>query len=304
MNPFNKILKNTLFILVLFTVFFSCTNRPSNVLSQKKMENLLFDIHLLEGSLRVKGYYYQQEDSMNPYYSELFNQYGITRVEFDSCLSWYTKHPKRFERVYLNVKNRIENLKADVAIRKFHPIDSARYTESVDLWNQPIRLTSINKKERNNLNFEIKNENLLANDLYELSFIQRILPNDKAEKHFAVMRINYWSGKSDSIYTLLKNDSVLRKYTLKLKARDLLKIKSLNGELLGTISSESLMNSYIDSIKLVRIFNPFKQDSIKNLVNEIDYATEIPSDETEETDSIKNTPTKKEKIMEATLIPD
>lgn len=255
----------------------SCKNRPGNVLSQKEMENLLVEVHILEGSLRAKGYYhYDQNDKMNPYYAELFNKYDITRVEFDSCLSWYTRHPKQFERIYANVITRIETLRGDIERGKFYPVDSTLQSGLADLWNSKTRYIFTKDSARNNLHFEIINDDLLSNDRYELSFLHRVAPSDSSLNHHAVLYVNYLNGLIDSIYTTTKNDSVLRKYTMKFRARHDLKIKSLSGDILGNDSSIGKMGAYVDSVKLTRQFNPYRQDSIRDVVNKLDTTTIPP----------------------------
>lgn len=273
------------FIALLISSLFipSCGNRPSNVLSQKKMENLLVEVHMLEGSLRAKGYYhYGEDEKMNPYYAELFNKYNITRVEFDSCLSWYTRNPKQFERIYANVITRIESLRTDVEKGKFHPIDSTLQSGLTDLWNLQTRYVFTKDSVRNNLHFEIINSDLMSNDRYELSFLHRVAPSDSSLNQHAVLYVNYLNGLVDSIYTLTKNDSVLRKYTLKFKARHDLKIESLSGYILGNDSSLGKMGAYVDSVKLTRRFNPYRQDSIRAVVNKLDTTTiKLPADTTQ-----------------------
>ena len=33
-------------------------------------------------------------------YSYIYDKYDITRVEFDSTIAWYSRHPKRFTEIY------------------------------------------------------------------------------------------------------------------------------------------------------------------------------------------------------------
>ncbi len=248
----------------------SCSRRPEGVLNQKEMENLMVDLHVLEGSLRASGYSYTDENKKNAYYQSLFEKYDITQVEFDSCLSWYTRHPKQFERIYANVMTRIETLRTDVEKGKYHPVDSTALSGLVNLWNLPTKYVYTKDSARNELYFEIKNDNLLANDRYELSFLHRLAPSDSSINPHAVFYVNYLNGVVDSIYTKTINDSILRKYTLKFKARKDLKIKSLSGYVLGNDSAIGKMNAFVDSVKLIRRFNPFRQDSIRAVVLKVD----------------------------------
>ncbi|MFV0390404.1 MAG: DUF4296 domain-containing protein [Paludibacteraceae bacterium] len=268
----------TILAILLFGVFTSsCNSRPKGVLSPNEMENLMVDMHMLEGSLRASGYEYAQEEKKNEYYLALLTKYNISPAEFDSCLSWYTKSPKQFDRIYTNVLARIDTLRSDVERGKFYPVDSTIQSGLVNLWKQPIKFRFTKDSARNQLYFEIKDEQFLANDLYELSFLHRLSPTDSSYKPHAVMYVNYLNGYIDSIYTKTKNDNVFRRYTLKFRARKNLKIKSISGYLLGNDSVKGKMNAYIDSVKLTRRFNPYKQDSIRSAIFKLD-STEIKSD--------------------------
>lgn len=235
------------------------------------MENLLVDLHVLEGSIRASGMDYRQgEMKKDAYYRALFDRYGISSEEFDSCLSWYTKHPKKFERIYANVITRLETLRDDVDKGKFHLVDSATAIDSISLWHLPRKYTFTKDSARNKLFFEIENSDLLADDMYELSFLHRVAPSDSSLNQHVVMYVNYLNGYVDSIYSATKNDSTLRRYTLKFKAREALKIKSLSGYILGNDSSVGKMSAFVDSVKLIRKYNPFKQDSIRDAVMKLD----------------------------------
>lgn len=264
-------------VILIGSIFItSCSRRPKGVLNQKKMENLMVDLHVLEGSLRASGYSYADENKKNVYYRTLFDKYGISQVEFDSCLSWYTKHPKQFERIYANVITRLETLRTDVEKGKYHPVDSTALSGLVNLWTLPTKYVFTKDSTRNLLHFEVVNEHLLANDRYELSFLHRVAPSDSSYNPHAVFYVNYLNGVVDSIYTKTANDSVLRKYTLKFKARRDLKIKSLSGYILGTDSALGKMSAFVDSVKLIRRFNPFRQDSIRSVVFKVD-STKVDS---------------------------
>lgn len=230
----------------------------------------MVDLHVLEGTLQTKGTVYDAQSDQGKYYEALFDKYGITQEEFDSCLSWYTVHPKKFERIYINVAGRIEGLTNDVSNRKFNPVDSTSRDGEIQLWGKATKYVFTNDSARNYLNFEFQNVDLLPEDMYILSFLHRLAPSDSSKNPHAVMYVNYFNGDVDSIYTKSKNDSVLRRYTLKFKARKMLKVKSISGSILGNDSAYGKMNAYVDSIKLVRKFQTFMQDSIRKEVVRVD----------------------------------
>lgn len=104
--------KNKVFLLfvLLAVAFSSCTVRPRSVLSQKKMADVLYDLHSAEGVLQVAGYSTGKDEELGAYYEAILMKHGTTQACFDSSIVWYTDNPKQFCIVYDRV---VQRLKAD-----------------------------------------------------------------------------------------------------------------------------------------------------------------------------------------------
>ncbi len=85
----------------------ACAIRPDDVLSADKMEDVLYDIHRTDGIMYVQGYEHGQYDKKGKYYQVVLTKHGITQAQFDSSLVWYTDHPKRFDKIYPKVIERL-----------------------------------------------------------------------------------------------------------------------------------------------------------------------------------------------------
>ena len=273
------------FCLTIFIT--SCDTRPSNVLSKRKMEKLLVDMHLLDAAVQTSGSVGGGEEQNKRYYDALFDKYGITKVDFDSCLAWYTKHPKKFERVYLNVQEDLKKIEADVKEYKYHPYDTIR---KQDIWYANRKYLLTKDTARTKINFAVENTELMPLDRYELTFLHRIAPVDSSKNPHAVMYVNYMDGSADSIYTKTRNDSVLRRYTLKFKARKITRVKSITGQLLGYDAQKGKVNAYVDSIKLIRKYNPQIQDKLRDELNKQDSIAKLPVKEEKKLDKKKKMP--------------
>ncbi|MEE0922527.1 MAG: DUF4296 domain-containing protein [Paludibacteraceae bacterium] len=84
--------------------------RPHNVLSNREMRDLLYDLHRVDGAMQVAGYNYGHNEELASYYQSVLNKHGVTQAQFDSSLVWYTDNPQIFNKIYPNV---IERLQAD-----------------------------------------------------------------------------------------------------------------------------------------------------------------------------------------------
>ncbi|MGC3977075.1 MAG: DUF4296 domain-containing protein [Paludibacteraceae bacterium] len=240
-------------------------------MGKEKMTDILFEIHKTEGVLQAEGLTYNTPDEKKKHFDFILQKYGVTQVELDSSLVWYTKHPKEFGLVYADVLARIDTLTAQVQRGKFHPGNKNFGFEESNIWNLRTSYRLTKDSARTKINFEIPNTgSFFTGDKYILSFLRRVTPLDSSINPRIVLRINYLNGKKDSIYTKTFNDSLLRRYTIIFKARDSLKIESITGALLDCDRQKGNVNAYFDSIKLIRKFNVYNQSKIKQRIDLLD----------------------------------
>ena len=96
-------------IPVLFLTFFifACSNRPSYVLSEKKMEKVLYDVYLAEAEINTH-YVAFSSDSVRK--QELLNsvlkKHKITEAVLDTSLAWYSGHLDKYFKIHENLNKR------------------------------------------------------------------------------------------------------------------------------------------------------------------------------------------------------
>ena len=100
-------------LLVLLCIVVGC--RPHDVLSNREMRNVLYDLHRADGAIQVAGYNYSHDQEVVGYYKNVLDRHGITQEQFDSSLVWYTDNPQIFNKIYPKV---IERLEADFEVEK------------------------------------------------------------------------------------------------------------------------------------------------------------------------------------------
>jgi len=88
--------------------FSACTYRPRGVLSERRMREVLIDLHKAEGTLQIKGLA-NNDRQVALYYQAVLQKHGITQAQFDSSLVWYTDNPNIFDKIYPNVVKQIES---------------------------------------------------------------------------------------------------------------------------------------------------------------------------------------------------
>ena len=272
-NPPNKFTVHLVFFIGCLLFLSACDNWPKGVLSQRKMADVLTEMHKAEACMTEKGLAYSHYSYKAPYYKFILKKYGITQAQFDSSLVWYTKKPLKFQKIYDNVTVQLTDLQKDIKKGKYHPVDTIDPNKAtMNIWNKRTRYILTKDSARTHLNFEITDNNLLFGDTYILKFLQQIAPGDSCTKQHIVFRINYANGKIDSVYKTAYHDSLLRRYTFRFQALRKLKIKSISGELLGSRLYKGVLNAKLDSISLYREFNTKKQDSLRKVVEKANPA--------------------------------
>jgi hypothetical protein len=257
------------FVVLIIVVAAACENRPSEVLSRSEMTDFIFELHKLDGALAATGHGSIDDRENVYYYNALFKKQGITKAQFDSSLVWYAAHPKTFDKIYSQVQERFTALQADVIAGKYHPIDSSLFRNSeAELWTMKTKYIITRDSTPDQLTFNFYDNSLRWNDKYRLRFIQRISKTDSIASKHLVLRIKYAQGVTDSMVVPLKSDSVLRRYTIYLKARRQLPIEGISGKLLSD-TSHAKFYALTDSISLMRFYDALAQDSIKTVIEAI-----------------------------------
>ena len=258
-------------IVSLLLVLASCSNRPKGVLNQEDMANILTDMHKLDGALVERGIMFSNDSTKMKYYNFVFAKYNISKANFDSSLVWYTKNPQEFNNIYNKVLLNLSLQEKEVKSGKYHFIDSVELAKvKSEIWKKRTKYALTKDSTRTRLEFEVVDPSLLYGDVFILHFLLRIAPEDSCTKQHIALRLNYQNGKVDRAFAVAHHDSLLRRYTIKLPATRKLKIKSISGELLGSKIYKGKLHATLDSISLIRKFNPIHQDSLRKLVQKLE----------------------------------
>jgi hypothetical protein len=262
-----KINKSLSFFLVCAGITFimtACNGRPSGVMSRGEMVDFLTDLHKLDGALNAKDMGNAQDRKNLYYYNALLKKHGITQQQFDSSLVYYTRNPKKFERIYIAVIDNLTALQKDVTAHKYHPVDSAALRYSVlDLWQKDRKMVYTKDSVRKQLAFTIKNAPLNWQDTYVLSFLQKTSLKDSSDGKYVVIRVHYSDKVVDSIYTRRFADTLTRRFTIRIKADRKKSVDSISGKIVGYKRFKGTMNTRVDSIKLLRLYDAVAQDSLR-----------------------------------------
>lgn len=122
-------------------LFFACTNRPSNVLSEQKMEDVLFDLYQLEAAINENRSIFNNDSIRKAQcMKSVFDKHKISEAKFDTSLVWYnanlSKYLKINEKLNARYEQLVEELQAEQEIIRQAAtlIDTFYLTQKPSVW--------------------------------------------------------------------------------------------------------------------------------------------------------------------------
>ena len=102
--------------LVLISLVFSCNNidrpkKPDNLISTDRMVDIITDISLMNAAKGLNKDLLEK-NAINPT-NYIYKKYNIDSTQFASSNNYYAYDVKEYEKIYMKVKERLENKKAE-----------------------------------------------------------------------------------------------------------------------------------------------------------------------------------------------
>lgn len=265
-------------VILLAFCFTACqVKRPDTVLSDAKMENVLYDFHIAKAM--GEDISYNESYKRVLYIESVYKKYGITQADFDSSMVWYARNPETLTKIYEKVNTRLkaerDGINHLIAIRDNKPKESLP-GDSIDVWTWRHIYQLTGMPLNNKLAFTIPvDTNFRDRDTLKWTVRFRF-PNgmpDNMSAPLMAMQILY---AKDTIGDILKVNKPGIK-TLSLAADTLGEIKEIRGFIYYPMQ-KSAQYLLADRIELMRyhatdtLFNA-KKDSIAGIEQKKDTLT-------------------------------
>jgi len=113
-------MRSRLFVYLFLGMFLACTSKPVYVLSDKKMEHVLFDLYIAEAGMNENsGIFYNDSVKKQELLQSVFKKHKTSQTQFDTSLVWYNANLKRYLKINTQVAERydhwIDQLQAEIA---------------------------------------------------------------------------------------------------------------------------------------------------------------------------------------------
>lgn len=132
-------------IAILLILVVGCqVKRPDDLISESKLEKLLYDYHLAKAMGETLPY--DQKYKQAVYLDAVFKKYGTTEAEFDSSMVWYARNTEVLAKVYERLNKRMkaqqDGINHLVALRDHKP-KTFLPGDSIEVWSMQrlVRLT-------------------------------------------------------------------------------------------------------------------------------------------------------------------
>lgn len=97
-------------------VVFSCQNRPSEVLSRKKMENVMYDMYIGEAIIESEYQKFIDHQNKEALINQILEKHKISEARWDTSLSWYSDNIDIYIQINDSVKSRLQRSQKKVEL--------------------------------------------------------------------------------------------------------------------------------------------------------------------------------------------
>ena len=244
------------YIFLIFIILVSCDNRPKNVLSKAKLEEVLYDYHLAQGLIDQLPSE-ERLDKSQDYINAVLQKHGITQAQLDTTILYYNRYPKDLHKIYVNLRERYTNANQELQLINGNNSFTAIFAEGGDttnLWQGSKLLVLRSNPPLNIESFSIlADTNFHRNDQFILSFTPIIFkssPDDRDISIYAGLSIMYTNGKHIGT-TRQINSNTRQQFSI--KAEDDHDIKQVTGFLYYRGNPDTRNFCLIDNIQFIRM---------------------------------------------------
>ena len=258
-------------LALLMFLLMACDDRPKDVLSRGKMEDVLYDYHIMQGIIDELPSE-EREAKAQDYINAVFEKHGITEAQFDSSIVYYNRHTKDLHKIYSNLKERYSTVNDEIQLVNGNNDMMAVFAtggDTTNLWNSAKLLVLRNKDLLNRESFTIQADtSFRRQDQFILTLNPLFIRENQGDYDIQLhvgLSILYASGKHAGMTRML-NTSGIQQLTLQTSPDE--DIKTITGFFYYRGKKTTRNLCLIDNISLVRMHQkepeqPVQTDSVK-----------------------------------------
>lgn len=244
-------------ILACIVVFYSCSRRPGNVLPEREMTDVLYDIQLAQAMM--SSYIdpnYNNIEHKDALVKSVLDKYKITQADFDTSLVWYSDNMDIYMEINDTISARLRS-KAQVIRDKM-----AEQNKTDDaLRNRLLPMRFYLTAEEPTLSFNVDSFKIKTMDMKHFKLL------------FDVQGLSLNDHVSAALFFTYKDTSIQKMITLEDNTRYLIDKPLVPDSLLSGVSGFIHLR-HSSQPSRVLLYNIQYQDSISN---EVETASSLPN---------------------------
>lgn len=216
-------------------IFASCSGRPSDVLSDSEMEDLLTDLQLA-GAYSNRNVAYSSDTMRMMLVNYVLDKHGVSQEQLDSTLSWYARNMDDYDKVLDKVDKRLAALQKSSA-------SGVEDLNSDNLWPYLPHVIVTEEGRNNGMSFNISSSDIETGGV--VRWEMRFTPTPRLS---VLLGVEYDNGKKEYVEKLVMGN---KKLALELQTDSSLSVNRVFGNL-AVVDSNNLP-VWVDSISVIAL---------------------------------------------------
>lgn len=252
-----------LIVLMVLLAVWSCKpSLPNDVLSEGKMEDILYDYHLAiamsQNGVEEDG---NKNGNMITYRTAILKKHNVTSAEFDSSMVYYMRHTELLHEVYKNLSERLNDEALalggeDRGDNRFGNLSATG--DTANIWREATSMVFSPQAPFNHNSFDIEADTTFhKGDSFMLDFNAEFIYQDGMRDGVAVLAVCF---QNDSVASQMIRIQNKQHCSVTVTDRDSLGIKRVKGFFLlnkGNFTSDNsettLKLMFLQQVKLIRM---------------------------------------------------
>ncbi len=256
--------------VVLLLLCVACDKSKKLILSEHKMENVLFDYHLYKSMARIEGADSARE---REYFEAMLTKHNITEEQFDTSMVYYMTHADRMRGIYEHLSTRFTNEGRLQGLEGNNLATATNFEgDTANIWNlSPIEVFT-EYVPNNILKFSITADTtFLDGDKFTFSFDTQFLTQDNVRNGFCALSVHF---KNDSVVTRSRQLSSNTFSSFDVEDNKRVGVSRLTGYVMlrpsrakaGAENTAPLRLMLLSGIRLIRMHTEEPEDFVKQTI--------------------------------------
>lgn len=200
--------KSLLFVFGLLLLVGCTVDLPSYVISERKMEKILYDYHLAQGMAESQGG--DVEANRYLYVQKVFEKYHVTEAQFDTSMVWYSGHASHLQKMYEHIEARLERESNAAGLNIPEEDKFARFTaegDTANIWSGKQMFFLHGNREQNLYTVVIPADSTFQRgDYFMFRCSNRFVVKDSEREGFVILQVKYDNDSTVSNTMMITSD--------------------------------------------------------------------------------------------------